>query len=95
MRLRIVVIGAAAIVAAVAIVRGARGAEHPAMTTDHPPGWQLQRALPGEDFKPRGRFFDNKPGCLLDLASDRWAMPSGTRLVCLHIDLPSDRKARR
>lgn len=69
----------------------AHGAEHPAMTTDHPPGWQLQRALPGEDFKPRGRFFDTRQGCLLDLASDRNAMPSGTKLVCLRIEKGNDR----
>jgi hypothetical protein len=86
-KVRYVVIAAAVLVAAVAVVRGARGAEqHPGMTADHPPGWQLQRALPGEKFKPRGKYFDNKNGCPLDLASDRWATPSGTRLVCLHIE---------
>lgn len=87
MKVRHVVLTAAALVAAIAIVRGAKGADqHPAMTADHPPGWQLHRALPGEDYRPRGRFFDNRTGCELDLASDRWAMPKGTRLICLHIE---------
>lgn len=87
---------AVVIVAAIAILRSAKAADHhPGMTSDHPPGWQLQRALPGEDYKPRGRYFDNKQGCLLDLASDRYAMPSGTRLICLRIEIPTNRKASK
>lgn len=95
MRLRTVVAVSVAIIAAIGVIRAAKGAEHPAMTSDHPPGWQLQRALPGEPYKPRGRFFDTKTGCQLDLASDSFVQPKGTRLVCLHISLPSNRKATR
>lgn len=89
MRLRWIVGATCAALVAITLLRGiqVRAAEqHPAMTADTAPGWQLHRALPGEEFKPRGRFFDARTGCLLDLASDANAMPSGTRLVCLRVE---------
>lgn len=86
MRPSSVVIAAMVLIGAIAVYRGAKGAEqHPAMTSAEPPGWQLHRALPGAEFKPVGRYFDNRTGCQLDLASDRFAMPSGTRLACIKI----------
>lgn len=87
MRLSTILIVTMIAVGAIALVRAAKGAElHPAMTSERGPGWQLQRALPGEEFKPRGRFFDTATGCQLDLASDRNAMPTGARLVCMRIE---------
>lgn len=86
MRLSTPVIWAMVIVGAVAMYRGAKGAEHPAATSEKPPGWRVHRALPGQDYQPRGRFFDNRTGCQVDLASDAIGSPAGSRFVCLRID---------
>lgn len=87
MVVRVVVATAVAAVVLITIASSIKAAEqHPAMTADIPPGWQLYRALPGEEFKPRGRFFDARTGCLLDLASDANGSPAGTRLICLRVE---------
>lgn len=63
--------------------RALRAAEqHPAMTSAGPPGWRVYRSLPGEDFAPRGRFFDTRTGCDVDAASDAIAAPKATRTTC-------------
>lgn len=95
MRLSRILIAAAVVLGAMAIGRVVRGAEqpHPAMTSDAPPGWRLYVTLPGEEPKARGRFSDNRTSCQLDLASESYVVPTGTRLVCLRIG--SDGKVRR
>lgn len=87
MRLSTLLIVTMIAVGAIAIARGVRGADHPAASSGGPPGWQLQRALPGEDYKPRGRYFDNRTACQLDLASDSIVQPTGTRLACVRIEV--------
>lgn len=86
MRPSTILIWSCVVIGAIAMYRGAKCAEHPARTAEHGPGWQLHRALPGEEYRPVGPFFDTRGGCLVDLASDRFAMPSGTRLACVRID---------
>jgi hypothetical protein len=65
------------------VPKASRAAElHPAETSATPPGWQVFRALPGEAYKARGRFFDNRTGCELDAAADINGSPKATRTAC-------------
>ena len=87
LKVRHVVVAAVCLVAAIAGMRAVRAAEtHPAMTADAPPGWQLHVALPGQEFRPRGRYSDSRTSCLLDLASDAKVQPDGTKLACIRIE---------
>lgn len=55
--------------------------------------WQLMRALPGDDYRPRGKVLGAETACLLDLSSDRNASPSGTRFQCIRVKATTE--ARR